>query len=158
MNMFCFGIGGFRNLIDLLFNINENTTIKLMQQANVAACDKMTEQIHYQNSSISVASGGDSLLINESEKREVIEDLDLMGFKKSLIERAIRNLKTTDRDKLMEYCTKHEMDNTIDMENFERFDNIRSELIRDTTQDSLEEKLSHIGIKFKEMLNNSIIK
>ena len=145
-----------RALYDLLFNINNDLSIDMIKAADVYACDK-TSELKLKINSSNIRND----VISKEQKKELIEDLEMQGFERSLIEKAIRILKTHDRQQLMQFCVDNE---EVEFDSVSQNDTIltaQDEIIFEKLSsskynvDSLEAKFENISERFKDMLEKN---
>jgi hypothetical protein len=85
------------NLVNLLHNLNPNVTIKLLSESYEYASAMIANEIP----SCVKDTDGDI-------DQELLEEIVDLGFEEDLVRRTLKTLKTTDRDKIIEYCQEHE--------------------------------------------------
>jgi hypothetical protein len=155
----------YQQLFDLLFNINNSITRKLLQEANKNALEKMYELTKKDTDSSN----------NPSEEKEVnndkiIEELMDLEFSKKTILKAIKILKTTEKDRLIDYCIQNDhedesdendnqLENCVGNQAF-NFESLKEKIIighhdpyDEENDQNLEIKYKNIWQKFLEYLN-----
>ena len=141
-----------RCLADLLFNINENISCKLIVEANEYACDKASEN----KLRFNLMNSKEGTLTIE-QRRALIEDLEMQGFERSLIEQGLRILKTNNRLQLIQFCIDNE--DTDYSSNDQKSDSVQIEFDKLATNksnsDSLDTKFEEIIARFKDMLEKN---
>ncbi|CAF0824304.1 unnamed protein product, partial [Brachionus calyciflorus] len=91
----------FKDLFDLIYNINPNIDVDLLQKANEIALNKNLE--------IKQNEEENKQLETKPDHADLIDELIELGFDKKLIIQGIKELKEIDKETLTEYCFTHEL-------------------------------------------------
>ena len=148
----------FRNLIDLLFNLNESVDLDMMLSAHEFACDEMST-----NNSRKQRSD-DTLMDTDNDKQDevntVIDNLVKdWGFSKALIRQAIKSCRGfQDIDELVQYCLHNEEEEVKEIDSLvslstQLADNFNCNI---EGKNSLEDQINELWIKFKQLLDKNL--
>ncbi len=145
----------FRNLIDLLYNLNDSVDLDMMLSAHEFACSKMTgNKNQLENNLMEVDINDEDEITSISNK--LIKE---WGFSSTLIRQAMKIVGYQDENAVIEYCLNNEevvvedkRNSSISLksqlnDNFNKF-------ISETS--SFEDKIRQLWIKFKELLDQNL--
>ena len=138
----------YKSVFDLLYNINNSLSLGQLIEANRHAY----ESEHELNLAPVEAD------TNDQREKELIEELTDLGFSKSLIRKAIKELNTYDSEKLTTYCMMQDMEEEESLppprktpKLLQDFSQIKSEMILETHDAYEDDQENDLTSKYKNL-------